>query len=40
MQSSGRLVEHVDHAEEIRAHLRCEPQALKLAGGKRGRAAL
>ena len=40
MQAGRRLVEHVDHAEQIRAHLRREAQPLQLAGRERGRAAL
>jgi hypothetical protein len=36
----GRLVEHVDDAEQVRAHLRGEPQPLQLAGRQRRRAAL
>ncbi len=40
MKPRGRLVEHVDHAEQVRAHLRGEPQALQLARRERRRAAL
>ena len=32
MQAGRRLVEHVDHAEEIRANLGRETQSLQLAG--------
>jgi hypothetical protein len=40
VQSRGRLVEHVDDAEEIRPHLRGQAQALQLAGRERRRAPL
>ena len=40
MQPRGRLVEHIDHTEQIGAHLRGEPQALKLARRERRRAAI
>ena len=36
----GRLVEHVDDAEQVRAHLRRQPQPLQLARRERRRAAL
>ena len=40
MKASRRLVQNVNHAEQVRAHLRGEPQPLQLTGGQRGRAAL
>src|SRR5581483_9095084 len=40
MQSRRRLVEHVDDAEQIRADLRREAEALQLARRKRRRAPL
>ena len=40
MQAGRRLVEHVDDAEQVRAHLRRQPQPLQLAGRQRRRAAL
>ena len=40
MQAGGRLVEHVDDAEQVRAHLRREAKPLQLAGRQRRRAAL
>jgi hypothetical protein len=40
VQAGGGLVEHVDHAEEVRAHLRREPQPLELARRERRRAPL
>ena len=39
MQPGGRLVEHVDDAEQVRADLRRQPQPLQLAGRERRRAA-
>ena len=39
VQADARLVEHVEHADEARADLRREPDALRLAAGQRaGRA--
>ena len=35
MQADRRLVEDVEHADELRADLRREPQALRLAAGER-----
>ena len=40
MQARRRLVQHVDDAEQVRAHLRRQPQALQFAGRQGGRAAL
>ncbi len=40
MQADGRLVEHVAHAAQIAAELRRQPDALRLAAGERGRAAV
>ena len=40
MQAGGGLVQHVDHAEQVGADLRGQPQALQLAGRQRRRAAL
>ena len=40
MQTGGRLVEHVDDAEQVRAHLRRQPKPLQFARRQRGRAAL
>ena len=40
MQTRGRLVQHVDHAEQVGANLRREPQPLQFAGRKGRRAAL
>ena len=40
VQAGGRLVQHVHHAEQVAVHLGAEPEALELAGGERGRAAL
>ena len=37
MQADGRLVEHVAHAAQVRAELRREPDALRLAARQRGR---
>ena len=39
VQAGGRLVEHVDDAEQARAQLGRDPQPLRLAGGQRRRAA-
>ncbi len=39
MQPGGGFVEHVDDAEEVRAHLRGQPQALQFPGRERGGAA-
>ena len=39
MQAGGRLVEHIDDAEQIRAHLGGQAQPLQLARRQRGRAA-
>ncbi len=40
MKSGGRLVEHVDDPEQVRADLRGEPQALQLAGRQRRRRSI
>ena len=40
MQARRRLVEHVHDAEQVRAHLRRQPQPLQLARRQRRRAAL
>ena len=40
MQADGRLVEHVEHAAQLRADLRCQANALAFAAGKRGRRAI
>src|SRR4051812_896172 len=40
MQPGGRLVEHVDNAEEVRSDLRRETEPLELARRERRRAAL
>ena len=40
VQPGRRLVEHVDDAEQVGAHLRRQPQPLQLAGRERRRAAL
>ena len=40
MQAGRRLVEDVDHAEQVRADLRRQAQPLQLAGRQRRRAAL
>jgi hypothetical protein len=40
VQPGRRLIEHVDHAEQVGAHLGGQPQALQLAGRKRGRAPI
>ena len=39
VQAGGRFVHHVDHAEQVRADLRGQPQALQFARRQRGRAA-
>ena len=39
VQADRRLVEHVEHAHELRADLRREPDALRLAARERRRAA-
>src|SRR5438093_13144890 len=39
VQANGRLVQDVEHAAEVGAELRGEPDALSLAAGKRGDAA-
>ena len=39
VQADGRLVQDVEHAAEIRAQLRRQPDALRLAAGKRRHAA-
>jgi hypothetical protein len=36
MQADGRFVEHVQHAAQLRADLRGQPDALRFAAGKRG----
>ena len=38
VQADRRLVEDVEHADELRADLRREPQPLRLAAGERRRA--
>ncbi len=40
MKAGGGLIEDIDDAEEIGMHLRGEAEALQLAGGEGGRAAL
>ena len=40
MQAGRRLVEHVHDAEQVRPHLRGQPQSLQLAGRERRRAAI
>jgi hypothetical protein len=40
MQADGRLVEHVAHALQVRAELRREPDALRLAARERRRRAI
>ena len=35
MQADGRFVEDIEHARQIRAELRGEPDALGLAAGER-----
>ncbi len=40
VQADGRLVEDVAHAAQVRAELRREADALRLAAGERGRGAL
>ena len=40
MQADGRLVEHVAHALQVRAELRGEPDALRLAARERRRGAV
>ena len=40
MQAGGRLVEHVDHAEQVGADLRRQAQPLQLARRQRRRAAV
>ena len=39
VQADGRLVEHVEHAAQVRADLRRQADALRLAAGQRGGAA-
>ena len=39
VQADGRLVEHVQHARQVRSDLRGEPDALAFAAGERRRAA-
>ena len=39
VQTDGRLIQNIQHAHERRADLRCEPDALALAAGQRGRRA-
>ena len=39
MQPDGRLVQHVQHAAQLRPDLRRQTDALRLAAGKRGRRA-
>ena len=40
MQADGRLVEHVEHAAQLRADLRGQADALAFAAGKRGGGAV
>ena len=40
MQADGRLVQHVQHAAQLRADLRRQPDALRFAARKRGGRAL
>ena len=40
MQPDGRLVQHVQHAAQLGADLRSQPDALRLAAGQRGRGAV
>ena len=40
MQADGGLVEHVAHALQVRAELRGQPDALRLAARQRGRGAI
>ena len=40
MQARRGLVQHINHAEKVRAQLRGQPQALQLTGRQRGRAAV
>ena len=35
MQADGRLIQHVTHAAQVRAQLRSQPDALRLAAGQR-----
>ena len=35
MQADGRFVEHVHHARQAGTDLRCQPDTLRLAAGKR-----
>ena len=37
MQADGRLVEHVQHADQTRTDLGGQPDALGLTAGQRGR---
>ena len=39
VQADGRLIEHVEHAAQIRAELRREPDALAFAAAQRLRRA-
>ena len=39
MQSGGRLIEHIHHAEEVGSHLGCQAKALQLSRRKCRRAA-
>ncbi len=40
VQADGRLVEHVEHAAQLRSDLRGQANALALAAGERGRRAV
>ena len=40
MQADGRLIEHIQHAAQLRSDLRRQPDALRFAAGKRGGGAL
>ena len=40
VQADRRLVEHVEHAGEVGADLRRQPNALSFTAGQRGRAAI
>ena len=40
VQADGRLIEHVEHAAQIRAELRREPDALGFAAAQRFRGAI
>ena len=40
VQADGRLVEHIEHAAQLRADLRGQADALRFAAGKRGGGAV